>query len=145
MRNRTGTKGEVQSQRLKNDRSVLGHSGYVCALVLSLGLLWSQPLLQPEPPPRRRAGCALHLGSCHACSQLLSFINASSARSFTISLTVLSFSAPVRSQTLVALLKFFGISAGVLSRVFSTRSRLATTFFHKQHETNNYLVMIIIL
>ena len=144
MRTRTGTKGEVQSQRLKNDRSVLGHSGYVCALVLSLGLLWSQPLLQPEPPPRRRAGCALHLGSCHACSQLLSFINASSARSFTISLTVLSFSAPVRSQTLVALLKFFGISAGVLSRVFSTRSRLATMFFHKQHETNNYLVMIIL-
>ena len=88
--------------------------------------------------------CALHLGSCHACSQLLSFINASSARSFTISLTVLSFSAPVRSQTLVALLKFFGISAGVLSRVFSTRSRLATMLFHKQHETNNYLVMIIL-
>lgn len=73
MRTRTGTKGEVQSQRLNNDRSVLANSGYECALVLSLGLLWSLPLLQPEPPPRRRAGCALHLGSCRACSQLLSF------------------------------------------------------------------------
>ena len=57
-RTSTGTKGDVQSQRLNNDRALLAHSGYGCALVLSLGLLWSLPLLQPEPPPRRRAGCA---------------------------------------------------------------------------------------